>query len=84
MSSRSDNNWDSIQIIANQRGAIGLVRRQIIIEMTPDNFEDFVSDLQSSLPLVKAVKAMNEAPKLRLVTDLSRGCPSVHRALILR
>ena len=69
MSSRHDNNCDSIQIIANQRGAIELVLRQIVIEMTPDNFENFVSYLQSALPLVQDVRALNERPKLQLVSN---------------
>ncbi len=69
MSSRRENNCDSIQIIANQRGAIELVLRQVVIEMTPDNFENFVSYLQSALPLVQEVRAINERPKLHLVSD---------------
>ena len=73
MSSRIDDNCDSIQIIANQRGAIELVLHQIIIEMTPENFENFVSYLHSALPLVREVKTMNETPKLRLVNEHFRG-----------
>lgn len=69
MSSRSENNCDSIQILANQRGAIELVLRQIVIEMTPDNFENFVSYLQSALPLVQEVRTINERPKLKLVSN---------------
>ena len=69
MSSRRENNCDSIQILANQRGAIELVLRQIVIEMTPDNFENFVSYLQSALPLVEEVRLLNEQPKLKLVSN---------------
>ena len=68
MSSRHENNCDSIQILANQRGAIELVLRQVVIEMTKNKFENFVSYLQSALPLVQEVRAIKARPKLQLVS----------------
>jgi hypothetical protein len=73
MSSRSNNNCDSIQIIANQRGAIELLLHQSIMEMTPNNFDESLGYLQSTMPLVREVRALNETPKLNLVSDENCG-----------
>ena len=58
-----------VKVNVTSDGLVQLHLDTLLIEMTPENFNNFVGYLQSALPMTEALTMQSERPKLRIVSD---------------
>ena len=58
-----------VKVNVNSDGLVQLHLDTLLIEMTPENFNNFVGYLQSALPMTEALAMQPARPNLRIVSD---------------
>ena len=58
-----------VKVSVTSDGLVQLYLDTLLIEMTPENFSNFVGYLQNALPMTQALTMQPDRPNLRIVSD---------------